>query len=139
MHGSWRLRRGSRIEPSAGLWAQFCRFRFGNDWGTPPVFCEEWASLLDAAGYGRHVSESVQGVEGIRVVGVRGSDLTPRRVGTGLLESNSTTSITFRQERFGGKALRAATFADPRSVPFKEQQRGDALAFNCEWLGMGRV
>ena len=46
-------------------------FRFGKNWGIPPMFCEEWASRLDSAGYGWHVFESVQGIEIIGFAGVR--------------------------------------------------------------------
>jgi hypothetical protein len=46
-------------------------FRFGKNWDIPPMFCEEWASCLDAVGYRGHVFESVQVAEGIGVAGVR--------------------------------------------------------------------
>ena len=74
MRGWWGLRRGSagRSLPTCGHGST--KFRIGKLWGTPPLFCEEWAKCLDAVGYGRHVFESVQGVEGIGVAGVRESD-----------------------------------------------------------------
>jgi hypothetical protein len=71
MRDWWCSRRGLAGEglPSCG------QFRFGvpiwEELGYTPMFCEEWASRVDSAGYGWHVFESVQGIEIIGFAGVR--------------------------------------------------------------------
>jgi hypothetical protein len=46
-------------------------FRFGKNWGIPPMSSEECASCLDTVGYGWCVFQSVQDAEMIGVAGVR--------------------------------------------------------------------
>jgi hypothetical protein len=61
------LRRDLGVKGCRPVGSFAAAFRFGKNWGIPPVFCEECASCLDAGGCGWHVFGSVQGVEGIGV------------------------------------------------------------------------